>query len=189
VRPRRPQALPSRCVPRYPRGLLDRCRHEDPWRVCILSRPEPTVLVAPESSARQPLRSDVGELLIEGLDCPSGTERLERLVRVLDPLIKPRCLVVFRDCGQRRTGQTGRFFQLPLLNQGGREVKPNKPPTLRARAEEIQCLGRIFVCQPRLLKQHEAGAHVGWQSRRGEEVNPCATGLRSCLLDSLFGST
>ena len=37
-------------------------------------------------------------------------------------------------------------------------------------------------------EQHEAGAHVGWQSRRGEEVNPCATGPRSCLLDSLLGS-
>ena len=53
-------------------------------------------LVALEFSAGQSLRSDVRELLIEGLDCLGGTERLERLVEVPDPLLKPRCPVVFR---------------------------------------------------------------------------------------------
>lgn len=72
--------------------------------------PEPSVLVAPESSAVHSLRSDVGELLIEGLDCLGGTERLERLVEVLDPLLKPRCPVVFRQRCQRRTCQAGRLF-------------------------------------------------------------------------------
>jgi hypothetical protein len=72
--------------------------------------PEPTALVAPESSAVQSLRSDARELLIEGLDRLGGTERLERLAEVPDPLLKPRCPVVFRQRGQRRTCQAGRLF-------------------------------------------------------------------------------